>query len=715
MQVINRNLMLVFSGQKDGLVPIETKRLHRVEAAIFEGDKFAFEMIHFVKSKRVDGDGTDSMANVWDTNFSRGIETLLVECAIVQDEIERDCFISRIYCWFSEKLAERRELPRNIGRGGLDSLRKSIKDLDASGTSATHTLKGLDEFVEPESTTKALEEKEVERYDGPEPPTIELPVQVPDRHPKFGHRKIPIYVKHAYPNLFDKPNEYEQFLPRIPGAGDNYGMMYHQPESEGEKAMHDLWLAKRQQEAFNWKSQQHMAIVMDRYSLHKSRLESDSLRRQESNMYLQTQRMSDSTGRGRSGRPFSADEASSRFSGMSRPTSSNVSKLDKLKKSYSVKSLGARTAGPRDMSPSPSPERPGESTIDHGFSRSNSGLPLDSPQERTEVHMTVKNNQGVEEEKSVPLPSRETVEKASSKKNLPMRYKLDAPEQFKRQYDTNRYYLQLSDSDDDDKPPVQLKATAHKKGGANGKKGKKDAGKGGTSDLKFKRSAPVVRERPVSAAKFRDVSTNDSEFKIHYRHTNYRRMPLTQKQEEWLAEKEYQREQKSLDMAKALQEAKDAKKDKGKGDKGGKDDKGKGKDKKGAAVEEVKPPPKYKSAAQYMSVAFPDFENDEDNDAHGPMRMIQLLECARTMGCVNEWKEKEEEAKKNGTYIKPFSKELMAAKLRKALVIPQDKPEAISLENMRQDETEGLMVNPLPPERHRSTNFSTGKKGKKKK
>ena len=85
------------------------------------------------------------------------------------------------------------------------------------------------------------------------------------------------------------------------------------------------------------------------------------------------------------------------------------------------------------------------------------------------------------------------------------------------------------------------------------------------------------------------------------------------------------------------------------------------------------------------------------------------------MGCVNEWKDKEEEAKKNGTYIKPFSKELMSAKLRKALVIPQDKPEAISLENMRQDETEGLMVNPLPSERHRTTNFATGKKKGKKK
>ena len=42
----------------------------------------------------------------------QGLETLLVECAVVSDDIERDCFVSRVYCWFTEKLAERRELPR---------------------------------------------------------------------------------------------------------------------------------------------------------------------------------------------------------------------------------------------------------------------------------------------------------------------------------------------------------------------------------------------------------------------------------------------------------------------------------------------------------------------------------------------------------------------------------------------------------------------------
>ena len=112
IQVVNRNLLLIYSGQKHGTTPIDTHRLHRVDAAIFDGDKFAFEMVHFVKSSRDEGDG--SITALWDRNFTKGLETLLVECAMVKDNIERDCFVSRVYCWFTEKLTERRDLPRQV-------------------------------------------------------------------------------------------------------------------------------------------------------------------------------------------------------------------------------------------------------------------------------------------------------------------------------------------------------------------------------------------------------------------------------------------------------------------------------------------------------------------------------------------------------------------------------------------------------------------------
>lgn len=93
-----------------------------MDAVIFGHDKFAFEMVHFVKSTLKKHDDRPSSGNknapkmsiedMWETNFVQGLESLLVECAVVNDDIERDCFVSRVYCWFTEKLQERRDLPR---------------------------------------------------------------------------------------------------------------------------------------------------------------------------------------------------------------------------------------------------------------------------------------------------------------------------------------------------------------------------------------------------------------------------------------------------------------------------------------------------------------------------------------------------------------------------------------------------------------------------
>lgn len=160
IQIINRNLLFAFSGQTSS-TPVEFKKLQRVEAGIFGHDKFAFEMVHFVKSsneQQFDG----SIAQTWEKCFVRGLETLLVECAIVRDDIERDCFVSRVYCWFTEKLVERRDLPRSTGaairfhsplskpnliscylvQGGFDELKANIRTM---GT-AQHTLKGLESY-----------------------------------------------------------------------------------------------------------------------------------------------------------------------------------------------------------------------------------------------------------------------------------------------------------------------------------------------------------------------------------------------------------------------------------------------------------------------------------------------------------------------------------------------------------------------------------------
>lgn len=81
------------------------------------------------------------------------------------------------------------------------------------------------------------------------------------------------------------------------------------------------------------------------------------------------------------------------------------------------------------------------------------------------------------------------------------------------------------------------------------------------------------------------------------------------------------------------------------------------------------------------------------------MRTVQLMEIADIV----------ESCKDCGVKIKEST-------LRKALIIPQDKPEAVCLEGLK-SETEGLMVNPLPREYWRVMAMGKGKKkrGKKKK
>ena len=90
----------------------ESRDLQRVDTAIFGQDKFAFEMVYFIKSSSEKLSIDDSVNSLWESHFIQGLESLLVECAVINDDIERDCFVSRVYCWFTEKLLERRDLPK---------------------------------------------------------------------------------------------------------------------------------------------------------------------------------------------------------------------------------------------------------------------------------------------------------------------------------------------------------------------------------------------------------------------------------------------------------------------------------------------------------------------------------------------------------------------------------------------------------------------------
>ena len=167
---------------------------------------------------------------------------------------------------------------------------------------------------------------------------------------------------------------------------------------------------------------------------------------------------------------------------------------------------------------------------------------------------------------------------------------------------------------------------------------------------------------------------------------------------------------KSEEMATKLVEDAAAKADKknakgkegGEGKKEGKSDKGGKGGKKSAPLhlEDIKAKPKYHSAAHAMATLFPNFEDDENPSTQGPMRTMQLMEVATIMDVCADAEVRIKESA-----------------LRKALIIPQDRPEAICLENLR-EETEGLMINPNPREMWRKMTAGKkggGKKGKKKK
>jgi hypothetical protein len=242
------------------------------------------------------------------------------------------------------------------------------------------------------------------------------------------------------------------------------------------------------------------------------------------------------------------------------------------------------------------------------------------------------------------------------------------------------------------------------------KKAKGKDAKAQKGPIFFKRDKPIIRERPESAKMFRAVAQDDPEFKIHYRYSNFRRMPLTEEQEKWIANRETARVKKSEELAIKLFEAAQSKQDKKKkkdGDGGNKDAKNKAAAKKkaadaaAAATAADAAKPKYANAEEFMSVHFPTFDTTDAliansaQDANGPMRTMQLIECAQVSEAfVNR-----------GLDIKEST-------LVRALVVPQDRAEALCLENMPEG-GEGLMRNPLPMEYWRKAVIKGGKKGKK--
>lgn len=118
-------------------------------------------MVHFVKSAVKNlSDSKETLAMRWEKQFLSGLESLLVECAVVPDDIERDCFVSRVYCWFTEKLAERRELPRIVNRSTYDDLRSSLNKYEGSA----HTMRAINSY-NPDEQSVAMKLLYTDRID----------------------------------------------------------------------------------------------------------------------------------------------------------------------------------------------------------------------------------------------------------------------------------------------------------------------------------------------------------------------------------------------------------------------------------------------------------------------------------------------------------------------------------------------------------------------
>ena len=236
------------------------------------------------------------------------------------------------------------------------------------------------------------------------------------------------------------------------------------------------------------------------------------------------------------------------------------------------------------------------------------------------------------------------------------------------------------------------------------------------------------RERPKSANAFRDVVNNDPELMVHYRQSNFRRMPLGPEHHSFLDHRELIRKQaeakKREEAAAAAAASKDKGKDKDKAGKGGDKDKGgKGgkKDKNAKTEEPIEPIEEIKYPREHYVQKAQEFMDKYMKEKigvwnqEGPTRTWQLLEVdkiSQTFKAVQNDKDKTPLIR-----LKDDAQSL--EKIKRALVVPQDKPDAICQEQLRNPQA-GLMENPLPKEFWRKQvsdggGKKKGGKGKKKK
>lgn len=111
---------------------------------------------------------------------------------------------------------------------------------------------------------------------------------------------------------------------------------------------------------------------------------------------------------------------------------------------------------------------------------------------------------------------------------------------------------------------------------------------------------------------------------------------------------------------------------------------------------------KYKNAADFMTKNFPNFSHDDcinenKEGGAGPMRISQNNEIERVMDTFDK-----------------LHLPIRVNALRKAILTPQDIPEAVCLEQLRTSSLEGLMLNPINKDLWRTFTKKSAKKNKNK-
>jgi hypothetical protein len=143
----------------------------------------------------------------------------------------------------------------------FSALRENVRGLGL-GREPTHTLKALDGFSAVDSAQHQLEGNahtlRTDRAEGADADADFPNIQVPDkrgdktgdRRAMFGSRNVPVYVKNGFPRVLPTRarDNAKLFLPKVPGADENFGMIYNKPETENERNMQELWMARRRQE-----------------------------------------------------------------------------------------------------------------------------------------------------------------------------------------------------------------------------------------------------------------------------------------------------------------------------------------------------------------------------------------------------------------------------------------------------------------------------------